>query len=731
MALRICQVVVTRNFAGVERYVANTSNELAERGHHVAVVGGAPGHMPAVLAHEVDWLPGATQFEAFRSLARLGRLDICHAHMTAAEATGIVARPLHRAPVVATRHFAAPRGSRVLSRAFRPMIAAGLGREIAASEYIARRIERRPDRVLTNGVPAADPLWKPSSRTVLVLQRLEQEKDTITALKAWKCARLWEVGWSLRIVGDGSERAMLEEWVRQHELPRVTFGGWVADVESELAQAGMLLAPAPAEPFGLGVLEGMGAGVPVVACAGGGHLETVGLLAGEAMFPPHDANAAAASLRSLVDDDLREYASTTGRNLAQSTFSVGSHVDRLLEEYASVVDFRSSKRSQSSAHLDAELNELVVCSLEAWDEVWRRNQFLLDVLLRRNPSLRVLFVEPPTDPLYDMACRKRPSLPSVRTVGYDGRLRALRPLKLLPRRAGPVADALLRSQVSFAARRLGLVRPTLWVNDVTYAPLMRSTDWPSVYDITDDWLVAPFSQRELERLAELEEAALDDAGAVVVCSKALAASKGRRRPVEQIPNAVDGEHFRKLRMRPADLPPSPVAVYVGTLHEARLDADLVIELARSLTDLQIVLVGPNALSRVTHNRLATEANIVILGSRSYEQVPAYLQHADVSIVPHLVNEFTNSLDPIKAYECLATGIPTVATPVAGFRSLEPAVRIASRDDFARAVRSMLVAGNERTAHPILPSWEDRGAAFERTLREVRRGQRRDPASRFH
>ena len=43
------------------------------------------------------------------------------------------------------------------------------------------------------------------------------------------------------------------------------------------------------------------------------------------------------------------------------------------------------------------MSDLVVCSLEPWDDVWRRNQFLVDGLLRRDPDLRVLFVEPPSD----------------------------------------------------------------------------------------------------------------------------------------------------------------------------------------------------------------------------------------------------------------------------------------------------------------------------------------------
>ncbi len=41
---------------------------------------------------------------------------------------------------------------------------------------------------------------------------------------------------------------------------------------------------------------------------------------------------------------------------------------------------------------------------------------------------------------------------------------------------------------------------------------------------------------------------------------------------------------------------------------------------------------------------------MLLGARPSADVPAYLQHADVLVVPHIVTPFTDSLDPIKLYE---------------------------------------------------------------------------------
>jgi glycosyltransferase involved in cell wall biosynthesis len=329
----VVHLVVTATFAGVERYVADTARETRARGWDTAVVGGDPVRMRRALGGDVRWRPGATAAAALRSLAGLGRCDVCHAHMTVAEAVALAARPLHRGAVVSTRHFARPRGSTRPGHLLAPWIGARLSRQIAVSEFVARRLERPPDAVVRNGVPPSPLLWSTENRVLLVLQRLEPEKKTETALRAWQASGLAAHGWSLRVVGDGRQRRALQAWTATEALPGVQFAGWRDDVESEFARAGAFLAAAPAEPFGIAVLEAMAAGVPVVASSSGGHLETVGLLPGAPLFPALDAVAAGDALRSLRDDHRRAELSTAGRTLVATSFTVEQHVDALLTEY--------------------------------------------------------------------------------------------------------------------------------------------------------------------------------------------------------------------------------------------------------------------------------------------------------------------------------------------------------------------------------------------------------------
>jgi teichuronic acid biosynthesis glycosyltransferase TuaH len=368
---------------------------------------------------------------------------------------------------------------------------------------------------------------------------------------------------------------------------------------------------------------------------------------------------------------------------------------------------------------------LVVCSLEEWGEVRRRIRILVDEFVAMDPDLTVLYVAPAVDIPYELR-RGNFSGWAPKAEQAGDRIHVLRPRKWLPRALGPSADRSLGRQVAHAARSLGLDSPLLWVNDAAYAAFAVGTGWPIVYDVTDDWLLAPSTPRQSARLQADDRLLVERSDAVVVCSPDLARSRGECRTVDLIPNGVDVDHFRTPQPRPAELPDGPVLVYVGTLHEERIDIPLLEDLGARLPQVPVVLVGPDSLGAAASARVDAIGSVRRLGPVPYGRVPAFLQHADVVVIPHLVNRFTESLDPIKAYECLAAGRPTVSTPVAGFRDLGEPVVVQDRDGFVDAVVRLVDQAPvpPSAAPPSVASWHERARAMRAVMDRVRSGSGR-------
>jgi glycosyltransferase involved in cell wall biosynthesis len=330
---RVVHVVRSDAFAGVERYIAATASELAARGWPVTVVGGEPAAMRRSLPAEVEFRPASGVRAVYRGLREVRRCVIVHAHMTAAELPAALRKRSLGARLVVTRHFAAPRGGTPLGRVAARLIERRVDLEIAISRFVADAVGGRAV-VVHNGVQDGSPAASARARVVVLAQRLEPEKDTGTALRAWAASGLADAGWRLVVHGTGSESGRLRELAASLSVNEsVTFAGFTDDVRAVLRTAEIMLAPAPAEPFGLAVVEAMAEGTPVVAAAGGAHPETLG--PDGRYFAPGDVDACAAQLRALghAAEDERRAVGARLRERQRTLFGIGTHVDQLERLY--------------------------------------------------------------------------------------------------------------------------------------------------------------------------------------------------------------------------------------------------------------------------------------------------------------------------------------------------------------------------------------------------------------
>ena len=204
---------------------------------------------------------------------------------------------------------------------------------------------------------------------------------------------------------------------------------------------------------------------------------------------------------------------------------------------------------------------------------------------------------------------------------------------------------------------------------------MRAAGVTVVYDLLDDWatsLGADFYSPEVEK-------EIIDTSHVLVATaqplkRRLERSSGRT--VALIPNAVNTHIFNTegTYLRPADLPPGDFVIcYIGALWGEWFDWSLLRKVAVSYPNATVAVIGD-------YRGLcpAPPPNLHFLGLKPQSQLPAYLAHCDVAIIPWVIGKITEAVSPLKLYEYLAMGKPVVAPRIGELEGI-PYVMLSETD----------------------------------------------------
>lgn len=100
----------------------------------------------------------------------------------------------------------------------------------------------------------------------------------------------------------------------------------------------------------------------------------------------------------------------------------------------------------------------------------------------------------------------------------------------------------------------------------------------------------------------------------------------------------------------------PVLGYVGSMGRW-FDWDLVCEIAKVNSDLEIHLVGPLFIDSIG----SLPANVKLFPPCRHQDTARYMQTFSAGLIPFLRNSLTRGVDPVKFYEYRAMGLPVVST----------------------------------------------------------------------
>ncbi len=222
----------------------------------------------------------------------------------------------------------------------------------------------------------------------------------------------------------------------------------------------------------------------------------------------------------------------------------------------------------------------------------------------------------------------------------------------------------------------------------------------SMYQCIDDMTEEAYTAKHGARL---EEEAMRNSDLAFVTSRNLYRLKKHLNPNTYVlHNAVDITIFEKALKKPLPRPRELEGVkgkiigFTGNINEYRLDYPLFKQIAEQHPDKTLVMVGPLNSDTYKEYGLDKMPNVIFTGGKNIRELPAFLQHFDVAIIPFVNNKLTASIYPLKINEYLAAGKPVVATNFSeDICSFADVVYIAeNHEDFVRNIDRAIAENSE-------------------------------------
>ena len=318
---------------------------------------------------------------------------------------------------------------------------------------------------------------------------------------------------------------------------------------------------------------------------------------------------------------------------------------------------------------------------EPWTGLWRNRHQLMSRFARHN---KVYYVEPPTN-IRDCLKPGRRSKLFTRdatgvTVIHGPRwlpLTGRAPFRQLSLRAFLLAVSLV-SGTTFGKR------PIVWFAKprmVDYVGHIQARQ--SVYHVVDEYSGYGQPGNSEEHVTDpIEIRMLRSVDTVIVVTTSLFESKSiYNSNTHIVANAADfAAYSDDAFAKPDDMRnlKGPVIGYSG-LVAARLDLAMLQAAALAKPEWSFVFIGSinDAWCETEISQLRDLPNVHMLGNKDVDEVPRYVHHFDVCIIPYVLNLRAQHASPLKLYEYAAASKPIVSTDFAAARSFEGHVRFAT------------------------------------------------------
>lgn len=353
-----------RTYGGMEEWIRLTASGLLERKCHVTVV----GRTDAIWLERIrPNVPGASILELpiagdlgpivigrLRRILAANHVDILVANFNKDVRLGGLAAQLHSATRVIWSPGLNLTGTTLAHRWLTPRLIDGvlvpsqsLKKELVGSGYIDPEsvtvipigIEPVGVSIETREAVRSRLRIPPDACLGVTVARLVDQKGHKYLIEALGLLGERAPDFHVLFLGSGERETELRALAEQKGVSsRVYWGGMVEQVAPYLAAADLMVHPSVEEPFGIALVEGMRAGLPILASCVGGIPEVVGDEGVAMLVPPRDPGTLAEALFGLVSHpERRAQMSQAALDRFDRQFSQRVMIDRLYDYFSRMV----------------------------------------------------------------------------------------------------------------------------------------------------------------------------------------------------------------------------------------------------------------------------------------------------------------------------------------------------------------------------------------------------------
>ena len=288
----------------------------------------------------------------------------------------------------------------------------------------------------------------------------------------------------------------------------------------------------------------------------------------------------------------------------------------------------------------------------AFDDIKQRPQHIAEELSKNN---QVWYVEPTFSAMRCLIKRDMKFLNKNQVINSNLRILRLNGLLSLHPKLYKFDPYCISNKIEyFQLKKLIKQVDVIWIGYELWYRLFRNLQKTKllVFDKMDDNIKLEKNLWIKKEIKKWNTKLESDADIIFVTARKFYEELNEKRDnIYLLPNGVE-EKWKNIHYT---LPSKKRKIigYIGMISHW-FDIEAVAKLAQARPDIDVVLVGPNYLPKIS------VSNVIYIGEVPKDEVPKWINKFDMCLYPFKKNDLLDTIDPVKIYEYLMFNKPILA-----------------------------------------------------------------------